>query len=43
MFQIDTILLKLECLAFDENSRRTCVNTGEKLRGIAKDSFKPVC
>lgn len=43
MFQIDTILFKFEFLAFDANLRRTCVNTGEKLRFIANDSFKPVC
>jgi len=43
MFQIDTILLNFEFLAFDENTWRSCVNIGENLRGIANDSFKPVC
>lgn len=41
--EIDTILFKIECLAFDENSRKTRVNTGQKLRFIANDSFSPVC
>jgi hypothetical protein len=40
---IAKILVKFECLAFDANLRRTCINIGQKLRFIANDSFKPVC
>jgi hypothetical protein len=40
---IVTILCKFEYLAFDTNLRRVCIETGQKLRFIANDSFNPVC
>lgn len=40
---IVTILVKFDLVKFDENLRRTCVETAQKHRFIANDSFKPVC
>jgi hypothetical protein len=40
---IVTILVESEHFEFDSNSRRNRVKFGQKLRFIAKDSFKPPC